>query len=193
MSGRDVEFGDQEGRDCRGREPQRHAEQLRERDHAQHFRHAPMHDAPCTRAVILDLNQRNLSFVGGHGLLRVHGELRHHGLGQVHEGLRAGGIGFGDHDRNAAIAADADRLVERQPAEERDIELVGHLLAAAMAEDVGLVMAVRALVETHVLHEAERRDLQLLIHAHRAAAVGERHLLRRRHDDRAGGRHRLAE
>ena len=68
-----------------------------------------------------------------------------------------------------------------------------HLLAAAVAEDVGLVVAVGALVETHVLDEAERRDVELLIHPHRAAAVGERHLLRRGDDDRAGGRHRLAQ
>ena len=37
------------------------------------------------------------------------------------------------------------------------------------------------------------RDVQLPVHRDRAPAVGQRHLLRRRHDDRAGDRHRLAE
>ena len=41
------------------------------------------------------------------------------------------------------VAADANRLVDRQPAEERHVQLLGHLLAAAVAEDVGDVMAVR--------------------------------------------------
>ena len=68
-----------------------------------------------------------------------------------------------------------------------------HLLAAAVAEDVGFVLAVGAHEVAHVLDDAERRDVQLLVHRDRAPAVGERHLLRRRHDDRAGDRHRLAE
>ena len=38
-----------------------------------------------------------------------------------------------------------------------------------------------------------RRDVQLLIHPHGAAAVGQRHLLRRRDDDRADDRHGLAQ
>ena len=37
------------------------------------------------------------------------------------------------------------------------------------------------------------RDVELLIHPDRAAAVGQRHLLRRRHDDGADDRHGLAE
>ena len=39
---------------------------------------------------------------------------------------------------------------------------VGHLLAAAVPEDVGLVLAVRADEVAHVLDDAERRDVQLL-------------------------------
>src|SRR5262245_51585761 len=108
-------------------------------------RHA-LHSLHPSHPSSLDLDQGNLSFVGGNGLLRVDGELRHHGLGEIHEGLGAGRLGLGDDDWNAAIAADTDWLVEGQPAEKRDVELMGHLLASAVAEDVGLVMAVRALV-----------------------------------------------
>ena len=64
------------------------------------------------------------------------------------------------------------------------------LLAAAKAEDVAFVMTVRARVVAHVLDDAERRDVELLIHPHGAPAVGERHLLRRGDDDRAGDRRR---
>ena len=34
--------------------------------------------------------------------------------------------GLGDHQRNADVAADADRLVDRQAAEERHPHLLGH-------------------------------------------------------------------
>ena len=68
-----------------------------------------------------------------------------------------------------------------------------HLLAAAVSEDVGFVAAVRTDEMAHVLDDAERRDVQLLIHPNGAAAVGERHLLRRRDDDRPGHRDGLAQ
>ena len=45
----------------------------------------------------------------------------------------------------------------------------------------------------HVLDDAERRHVQLLIHPYRPTRVGQRHLLRRRHHDRPGQRHRLAQ
>ena len=65
--------------------------------------------------------------------------------------------------------------------------------AAALAEDVALVPAARADEVAHVLDEAERRHVQLLIHADGAPGVGERHGLRRGDDDRARDRHRLAQ
>ena len=55
------------------------------------------------------------------------------------------------------------------------------------------VRAARTDEVAHVLDDAERRDVELLVHRERATAVGERHLLRRRDDDRARDRHRLAE
>ena len=54
-------------------------------------------------------------------------------------------------------------------------------------------MAIGALVERHVLNHAQRRDVELLIHADRALAVGERHLLRGGHHNGAGRRHGLAQ
>ena len=55
------------------------------------------------------------------------------------------------------------------------------------------VLAGRADEVAHVLDQPERRDVQLLVHPDRAAGVGQRHALRRRHDDRAGDRHGLAQ
>ena len=55
---------------------------------------------------------------------RPHRHLRRRLRGDVDERLRRGGVRLGDHQRNAAIAADANRLVERQPAEERHVHLL---------------------------------------------------------------------
>ena len=54
-------------------------------------------------------------------------------------------------------------------------------------------LAIRADEVAHVLDDAERRDIQLLVHPDRAPAVGERHLLRGRHDDRSGDGNRLTQ
>ena len=79
------------------------------------------------------------------------------------------------------------------PAEERHAELLRHLLAAALPKMSDSWLQFGHDEVAHVLDDAERRDVELLVHRHRAAAVGERHLLRRRHDDRAGDRNGLAE
>jgi hypothetical protein len=42
-----------------------------------------------------------------------------------------------------AVTADADRLIDRQPPEKRHGKSGRQLLAAAVAEDVAFVMAVR--------------------------------------------------
>ena len=111
----------------------------------------------------------------------------------VRNARAAADAGLGDDERHAGVAALANRLIDRQPAEERHAHLRRQRFAAAVAEDVGLVVAVGARVVAHVLDDADRRDIELLIHPHGAPAVGQRHLLRRRHDDRADDRHRLAE
>src|SRR5688500_9054214 len=67
----------------------------------------------CLIAGSLDLNQRDLAFVGDGGAMRGQGELRHHRFGEAHERFRAHGIGLGDDQGDAAIAADANRLIQR--------------------------------------------------------------------------------
>src|SRR5215467_1535381 len=66
-------------------------------------------------------------------------------------------------------------------------------LAAPLAEDVGFVATAGADEVAHVLDDAERRDVELLIHRDGTSAVRQRYLLRRRHDDRAGHRDGLTE
>ena len=82
----------------------------------------------------------------------------------------AGDSGSLDHDRHAGVAAFADRLVDRNAAEERNRQVGRQRLAAAVSEDVGLVAAVRAREVAHVLDQADRPDVELLVHPHRAAA-----------------------
>jgi hypothetical protein len=91
------------------------------------------------------------------------------------------------------IAAFPNRLINGEPPKERNVQLLGEPLAPAMAEDVRFVVAVGAGVIAHVLDQTHRRDIQLLVHTHRAEAVGEWHLLRRGHDNRADHWNRLAQ
>ena len=53
--------------------------------------------------------------------------------------------------------------------------------------------AVRTHEVAHILDNAERRDVELPVHCVGSPAVGERDLLRCRHDNGSGDRHRLAE
>src|SRR6185503_11046881 len=102
-------------------------------------------------------------------------------------------VGFADHQRYAAVAAFTNRLIDRQTSEERHAELLGQPLAAATAEDIGFVFAVRAREVAHVLDQPDRRNVQLLVHRHGTTRVGQRHQLRRRDDDRSGDRYSLTE
>ena len=120
-------------------------------------------------------------------------QLRGRALGRGDEGESRRRLGLADDERHAGIAPLADRLVNRNPPEKRNAEIAGHLLAAAVAEDISLVLAVTAHEVAHVLDDAERRDVELFVHRDRAARIRQRHLLRRRHDNRARNGHRLAE
>jgi hypothetical protein len=102
-------------------------------------------------------------------------------------------VRLADEKRHARVAPFANRLIDRNAADEGHAQLVGHPLAAALPEDIRLVPAVRAHEMTHVLDHADRRDVQLLVHRDRPAAVRQRYLLRRRHHDRARDRDGLAE
>ena len=65
--------------------------------------------------------------------------------------------------------------------------------AAAAAEDLGRLAAVRADEGAHVLDEADDRDAHPLEHRERLLDVEEGDLLGRRHEDRAGDRHGLGQ
>ena len=109
-------------------------------------------------------------------------------LGGGRNACAAGELRLADDDWDAGVAADADRLVDRNAAEERHVHLGRQRLAAALAEDVALVAAGRADEVAHVLDQAERRNVQFLIHPDGAPRVGQRHRLRRR--DETGARDR---
>ena len=53
----------------------------------------------------------------------------------VEERLRGGRVRILEHERAALVGAHAQLLLERDLAEQRHVELVGELLAAALAED----------------------------------------------------------
>ena len=104
-----------------------------------------------------------------------------------------GEVGFGgngarllEHDRTSFVPAGHDLGVERNRTEERNAELTAHALAAAVTEDVRGFAAVRAREGAHVLDDAEDGDVHRLEHPQAAAGDLEAHVLRRRHDDRAG-------
>ena len=69
--------------------------------------------------------------------------------------LRRFVVGIRDHDRLAVVAALAQLGHERHLAEQRHLELVGELLAAALAEEL-VLGAVVAPEPRHVLDHADR-------------------------------------
>ena len=71
------------------------------------------------------------------------------------------GLALGDR-RHAGVAALADRDVERHLAQEVEAVLLGEPLAAAAAEDLGRLAAVRADERAHVLDEADDRHVEPL-------------------------------
>src|SRR6185503_5740094 len=69
----------------------------------------------------------------------------------------------------------------------------GEVVSAALAEDVLLEAAAAADVQAHVLDDAEHGHVHLLEHLETLARVGERDVLRRRHDHDAAHGHALRE
>ena len=109
----------------------------------------------------------------------------------VHEPLRVLRVGARDDHRHAGVTAEADPRVDRNLAEELGADLLREPLAAAVAEDLVVVTARRALVVAHVLDDAEDRNLDLLEHRDALHDVDDRDLLRRRHHHRARDRDQL--
>jgi len=81
--------------------------------------------------------------------------------------------------------------MQRDLAEERDLQLVGEALPAPGAEDRHRLPRLRRLEVRHVLDDAEHRDADAAEHHRAAQRVADGDLLRRGHDDRAGDARRL--
>src|SRR5258706_9679138 len=102
-------------------------------------------------------------------------------------------LGVRNHAGLAGIGLLADADVERQRAEEFHVVVLAHLLAAAGAEDVLGVPALRADVDRHVLDDADDRDADLLEHLEALPRIDEGDVLGRGDDHGAGDRHLLRE
>src|SRR5215813_6862704 len=97
-----------------------------------------------------------------------------------------------DHG-STAVGGSADRDVQRDFAEERHPETLGLMARTAMAKDIGLGTAMRALEVAHVLDDAEHRHVDLREHRQPAPRIDQRQVLRRRNDDRTLERYGLRE
>src|SRR5579859_1838318 len=128
---------------------------------------------------------------------RHHADPPSHGTSDLAQGLpgarmvRIGMLSGGD--RRTRIAARAYARLQGNSAEHLEVELAGDSLAAAGAEDVVLLAAVRADEAAHVLDHAQDSDVDLVEHRDRLARIGQGDLLRRGHDHRPGERDQLAD
>src|SRR5260221_2911736 len=113
--------------------------------------------------------------------------------GDLPEGLGGNGVGLGDDDRLAAVAADDHARVDRYLAEEGHAEHLGRPFPAAMTEDLLTLAAVLADEVAHVLDDAEERHVHLAEHGQALARVDKGDVLRGRHNDGAGQRDALGE
>ena len=106
-------------------------------------------------------------------------------------GARAVGFGF-DHLRQPTLVTrGAKRDIDRQLAQERDLQLLGLGSGPAPPKDVVRLAAIGAEKAAHVLDHAEHRNVDLAKHADRLDRVQQRHFLRRADDDGTGKRQRL--
>ena len=106
--------------------------------------------------------------------------------------LRGRIVGIGEDERRAGIGLHAQGHRQRHLAEQRDVDLVGERLTAALAEDRE-ALARRGREAGHVLDDA--RDLQAHLARHLGGAAGDllRRRLRRRDDDELRLRQELRE
>ena len=118
-------------------------------------------------------------------------ERQRHTAGDVAVAGGDGPFRLGHDGGRSRVGFLADADVERQRAQERQAVFLGHLLAAAAAENGLGMTAVRADVDAHVLDEPEDRNIHLLEHLHRLARVEQGDVLRGGDDERAGGRRLL--
>src|SRR5579863_5673035 len=77
-------------------------------------------------------------------------------------------------DRGPAVGGGADRHMQRYLAEERHGQTLGFVARAAMAENIRLRAAMRALEITHILDDAEHGHVDLLEHRQSAPRIDQR-------------------
>ena len=104
----------------------------------------------------------------------------------------AGSSGSVEDERPAGVGLRAQRHRERHLAEQRDVELVGQRLAAALAEELEALAAGRH-EAGHVLDDAGDLEVDLVRHLGRAARDLLRGRLRRRDDQEPRLRQQLGE
>src|SRR3569832_510752 len=126
-------------------------------------------------------------------IARAQGQHRRHAPRDVAVNRRHLALGLGCHCRRAAVGLLAYLYIKRQGAEKNYAVLLGHALAAALAEDVFGMAALAANVDAHVLDDAEHRHLYLFEHLETLAGVQQGDVLRRGDDDRAAHRDALRE
>ena len=100
------------------------------------------------------------------------------------------------HNRRSFVAALADRLYERDFAEQRYMEFFRQTFAAAVTEDIILVVRQFGGCEIrHILDESEYGDIDFVVgeHIHAFACIDECNVLWRGHHDSAGELERLDE
>src|SRR5208283_5207552 len=96
-----------------------------------------------------------------------------------------------EHDWLPAVATLANIGIQFDAAEEWHVKLQRGALAAALGEDVNLLMAVRADEVAHVLYDAKDVHLHLPEHLDGFARVLQRNVARRSDHDGASQRHGL--
>ena len=112
--------------------------------------------------------------------------------GGLADRLRGRGVGFVGGQRRAGVGVLAQRLGERDLAEQGHIELVGEELAAALAEDRE-ALAARGREAGHVLDHAQQLEVDFLSHLGAAAGDRLRSGLRRGDDQDLGLGEQLGE
>src|SRR3990172_9855134 len=88
-------------------------------------------------------------------------------------------VRVGNHRRLAGIGLLADLDVERQRPQQLDAVILAHARAATLAEHVLLVAALGAVVQAHVLDDAEDWNIDLLEHLETLAGIHQRDVLGR--------------
>ncbi len=121
------------------------------------------------------------------------GPVRGDALRDGRDGPRRGRLGIAREDRLAAVAALAQRRLERHLAEQRHAELLRQRLATALAEGIRGLPAAGAGEARHVLDHAQQRLAELLDHLRRPRGHALRGELRRRDEHGLGARQQLPE